>query len=197
MNGGDYQQQAFDGPSTSTEAPPAVFISNLQWWTTDVELETLCSEFGPVTGIRFIEDRACGKSRGMAVVDFATPHAVQACIDGLGGRDINGRPCRVTRQVQRGAGTAPGGGPGRGMPGRGGVMMGRGPGGGRGGMGPSDPGMMMMSGAGAGAGGGGMDPSMMWGGGMGMNPQMMGMGGPMMGMGGFRPPPPPAPGGGQ
>ena len=48
----------------------AVFVSNLQWWTTDAELEQLCAPYGAVAGIRFIEDKACGKSRGMAVVDI-------------------------------------------------------------------------------------------------------------------------------
>jgi hypothetical protein len=63
----------------------AVFISNLQWWTTDAELETLCASYGTVTGIRFLDDKACGKSRGMAIVEFAEAHAAEACIGGLNG----------------------------------------------------------------------------------------------------------------
>lgn len=166
--GGDYDQ----GPGPGGDAANSIFVQNLQWWTTDVELEAACSQYGPVTGIRFIEDRACGKSRGMAVVDFGSPAAAQACIEQMNGRDINGRPCRVQRQVQR---PPPGGGGG--MGGRGGGMGGRGRG--RGG------GSMMMGGP----GGSGMDPSMMgmgpgWG--MGGMPPMMMMGGPQ-----FRPPPPP------
>ena len=63
----------------------AVFISNLQWWTTDVELEALCATFGHVLGIRFLDDKACGKSRGMAIVEFAEGEAAAACIAGLSG----------------------------------------------------------------------------------------------------------------
>jgi cleavage and polyadenylation specificity factor subunit 6/7 len=171
--GGDY-----DGASQSGQ-DAAVFVSNLQWWTTDAELEALCSQFGQVTGIRFIEDRACGKSRGMAVVEFAAQESVQACISGLSGKDINGRPCRVSQQMQRGG---PGGpGPGRGgggMPGRGGMGGGMQMGGGRGG-GRGRGGMGMDIGMGV-----GMDPSMgmgMWPG-MGMMPGMPGMMMPQMGM---------------
>ena len=38
-----------------------------------------------VTGIRFIDDKACGKSRGMAIVDFAEADAARQCITGLHG----------------------------------------------------------------------------------------------------------------
>ena len=62
-----------------------MFVSNLQWWTTDVELEGLCSEFGRVGSIRFIEDKACGKSRGMAIIDYLDGNAATRCIAGLNG----------------------------------------------------------------------------------------------------------------
>ena len=163
----------FDGgPSTSSDAN-SVFITNMQWWTTDVELEQACSQYGQVAGIRFIEDRACGKSRGMAVVDFTHPQAAQACIDGMNGMIINGRPCRVQKQMQR---PMPGGRGGGGM-----MHGGRGGRGGGGRGGGMDPSMMMM---------GGMPPPPQWG----MPPpqMMMGMAPPGMGGGGgFRPPPPP------
>lgn len=62
-----------------------MFISNLQWWTTDAELEQLCAAHGRVLSIRFIDDKACGKSRGMAIVEYAEAGAADACIAGLNG----------------------------------------------------------------------------------------------------------------
>lgn len=62
-----------------------MFISNLQWWTTDAELEQLCAAHGRVLSIRFIDDKACGKSRGMAIVEYAEPGAADSCISGLNG----------------------------------------------------------------------------------------------------------------
>lgn len=187
------------GPSSTSMSNDAnaVFITNLQWWTTDVELEGICSVYGPVKSVRFIEDRACGKSRGMAVVEFAEYPASQACIENLGSTVINGRPCKVQRQQQRPLGGMGGPGGMMGMPGRGGMMPGRGGGRGRGGRG--DPNMMM----GMGGPPPPMDASMMqgmpppWamgGGGGGMPPPQMMMGGmPPRGPpgGGFQPPPPP------
>lgn len=108
---------------------PAIFVSNLQWWTSDIDLETECSKYGKVLNIRFIEDKSCGKSRGMAIVDMDTQEAVQACIDQMNGKDINGRPCKVSRQMakyqQQQQQPHPGAGRGM-MPGRGMVMGGRG-----------------------------------------------------------------------
>lgn len=71
-------------PATPGQAV-SVFFSNLQWWTTDVEIEGICSEHGPVLAVRFIEDKACGKSRGMAVVDVASLTTAQAIIAGVNG----------------------------------------------------------------------------------------------------------------
>lgn len=105
----DHYHRGGSGLPSTSEPGSAVFVSNLQWWTTDVELEGLASAYGSITSIRFIEDKACGKSRGMAVVEFAEPDAAARCIAGLNGRDINGRHCRVTHQN---AGRGGGGGSG-------------------------------------------------------------------------------------
>lgn len=123
------------GDEGSQQEYPAVFISNLQWWTTDVDIETECSQYGQVLHIRFIEDKSCGKSRGMAIVDMDSQDAVQRCIDGMNGKDIHGRPCRVSRQhakYQQGGAPAAGGVMNRGggmmmMMNRGGGMMMGGP----------------------------------------------------------------------
>lgn len=185
----------------------AVFISNLQWWTTDAELEQLCAAHGRVLSIRFIDDKACGKSRGMAIVEYAEPGAADSCISGLNGRDINGRPCRVAHQQQRdrtgggrtGGSTAAtsGAAAGRGA----GAAGGRGRGGGgtvqpnadmtmAGGMGMMGPGSMVMMPGMVAPGMMGMMPGMEMMQGMMMMPGMMPFGG-MPGMPGFKPPPPP------
>ena len=103
-----------DDPSNGQSAQNAVFVSNLTWWTTDVQLEQLCTQYsgGKVTGIKFIEDKSCGKSRGMCVVDLDSPQAVQQCIDQMNGIEVDGRNVRVSRQQNKYGG--PGGGMGRG-----------------------------------------------------------------------------------
>lgn len=102
-----------EGEGQQQQEYPAVFISNLQWWTTDVDVETECSQYGRVLNIRFIEDKSCGKSRGMAIVDMDSQDAVQRCIEGMNGKDIHGRQCRVSRQYAKyQQQTPPGGGGG-------------------------------------------------------------------------------------
>jgi hypothetical protein len=127
-------------PQQQQQEYPAVFISNLTWYTTDVQLEHLCSEYGKVLGIRFIEDKSCGKSRGMCVVDLDSQEAVQQCIDSMNGMTIDGRQVRVNRQYAKYQGQGQQGGPP--------PHAGMGGGMGRGGMGPPGggmPGMMMPS----------------------------------------------------
>lgn len=73
------QQNGTGAPTTS------VYIGSLQWWTTDAQLEALCSEFGEVLQITTYEDKANGKSKGYALVEFATFEAAQACKEQFNG----------------------------------------------------------------------------------------------------------------
>jgi hypothetical protein len=50
----------------------------MQWWTTDADVEALCSRFGRVADVRFKEDRATGRSLGVVEVVFAEPEAAAA-----------------------------------------------------------------------------------------------------------------------
>jgi RNA recognition motif-containing protein len=51
----------------------------MHWWTTDAALEGLVRTYGPVTNCRFLEERATGKSKGAAVVEFADAEAAKRC----------------------------------------------------------------------------------------------------------------------
>ena len=63
----------------------AVYVGNLHWWTTDAQIEELCSQYGTVQKIRFFEDKANGKSKGYVLVTFDSPKAAYACKEGLDG----------------------------------------------------------------------------------------------------------------
>jgi RNA recognition motif-containing protein len=62
-----------------------VYIAQLQWWVTDEEIEAQCSAFGTVTGLKFIEDRTNGKSKGVVLVQFSDPESAARCKDQLHG----------------------------------------------------------------------------------------------------------------
>eukprot|EP00210_Caulerpa_lentillifera_P004199 g4005.t1 len=86
----------------------AVYIANLQWWTTDADVERLCSAYGPVVNIHFLAERSNGKSKGVALVEFTDSQAALRCKEGLSGFSIHGKNCVVTfpnQSFQRGYGT--------------------------------------------------------------------------------------------
>jgi RNA recognition motif-containing protein len=45
----------------------------------DASVESAVAEYGAVSSVRFLEDRATCKSKGVAVVEFADTEAAQKC----------------------------------------------------------------------------------------------------------------------
>lgn len=66
-------------PNTAAPAGSSLYIGNLQWWTTDSELENLCSKYGQVLDIKTFEDKTTGKSKGYVLVQFGTADSAAAC----------------------------------------------------------------------------------------------------------------------
>ncbi|KAJ0988243.1 hypothetical protein J5N97_006599 [Dioscorea zingiberensis] len=72
-----------------------LYVGDLHWWTTDAELEAELCKYGQVKEVRFYDEKASGKSKGYAQVDFFDPMAAAACKEGMHGHVFNGRPCVV------------------------------------------------------------------------------------------------------
>ena len=68
-----------------------VYVANLPWRTTEDELAALFEEFGPVVGVRVIQDSVTGRSRGYGFVELSTPEAAERAIASLNGREFAGR----------------------------------------------------------------------------------------------------------
>jgi len=108
-----------------------LYVGNLGYKVSSSELETLFAAFGTVESAQVIEDRESGRSKGFGVVEMANDQEAQAAIQGLNGKDHEGRPLTVNEARPR---EDRGGGGGRGgRGGRGGYGGGGGGGGGRGG----------------------------------------------------------------
>ncbi|KAG9445518.1 hypothetical protein H6P81_011646 [Aristolochia fimbriata] len=83
-------------PLTSGEnGSTMLFVGELHWWTTDAELESVCSQYGRVKEIKFFDERASGKSKGYCQVEFYESTAAAACKEGMNGYMFNGRACVV------------------------------------------------------------------------------------------------------
>ena len=127
-----------------------MYVGNLPFSATDVELRELFAQHGEVTDIHLPMDRESGRPRGFAFVTMDSPAAMAAAIQAINGLNWQGRELAVNEARPReerpgGFGGGGGGGGGRRGGGGGGGRGGYGGGGGGGGRG----------GYGGGGGGGG------------------------------------------
>lgn len=101
-----------------------LFVGNLSFDTSEIELQDLFATCGPVTEVNIITDKFTQKPRGFAFVTMATPEGAQAAIQQLSGKNVNGRDLTVNearpREERSGGGGGFGGGRGFGGGGRGG-----------------------------------------------------------------------------
>jgi RNA recognition motif-containing protein len=77
-----------------------LFVGNLSWNINDAQLEELFREFGEVAAARVITDRDTGRSRGFGFVEIDAPDVAEV-ISALNGREIEGRPIRVSEAEDR------------------------------------------------------------------------------------------------
>lgn len=80
-SGASQQQQEQQHYGTSS----SVYIGSLQWWTTDAEIDALCSPHGAVQKIIFFEEKPSGKSKGYCLVTFDSPKGAYLCKQSLDG----------------------------------------------------------------------------------------------------------------
>lgn len=104
-----------------------LFVGNVSYDTTELELQDLFATCGPVEDVNLVMDRATGRPRGFAFVTMGTPEGAESAIQTLSGKSINGRNLTVTEARPREERAPRGGGGGGGGGGYGG-----GRGGGRG-----------------------------------------------------------------
>lgn len=97
-----------------------LFVGNVSYDTTELDLQDLFAAHGTVEDVNLVTDRATGRPRGFAFVTMSTPEAAQAALQALSGKNVNGRNITVTEARPReersggGGGGYGGGGGGRG-----------------------------------------------------------------------------------
>ena len=93
-----------------------VFVGNLEFSTTKDQLEELFGQVGSLVDVFLPSDRATGKPRGFAFVEFSSDEEAQAAIARFDGFELGGRSLRVNpaeaRSPSAPRGFAPGGGGG-------------------------------------------------------------------------------------
>jgi cold-inducible RNA-binding protein len=99
-----------------------IYVGNLSFSTTDDSLREAFEEFGKVDTASVVMDRETGRSRGFGFVEMPNAEEAKAAIDGLNGKEMDGRSLNVNEARPRAD---------RGSGGRGGGRSGGGGGGGR------------------------------------------------------------------
>jgi RNA recognition motif-containing protein len=107
-----------------------LYVGNLTYDTTDSKLQEMFEEFGAVQSAQIIMDRETGRSKGFGFVEMSSEDEAKAAINGLNGKEINGRVLTVNearpREDRGGGGGRGGGRGGYGGGGRGGYGGGKG-----------------------------------------------------------------------
>lgn len=82
--------------------PNKLFVGNLPFRTNEDELMQLFSEHGEVVSVKIIMDRATGRSKGIAFVEFANEEDAKKALEALNGFELDGRALRIdlARQSQ-------------------------------------------------------------------------------------------------
>lgn len=78
-----------------------LFVGNLSFETSELELQDLFGACGPVTEVNIITDKFTQKPRGFAFVTMATPEGAQAAVQQLAGKNVNGRDLTVNEARPR------------------------------------------------------------------------------------------------
>jgi cold-inducible RNA-binding protein len=78
-----------------------LYVGNLSFHTTTDDLQAAFEPFGAVADVALISDRVTGRSRGFAFVTMGSQAEGQAAIDGLQGRELDGRVLSVNEARPR------------------------------------------------------------------------------------------------
>ena len=91
-----------------------LFVGNLSFNTTENDLQNAFAAFGTVTEANLMMDRTTNRPRGFGFVTMSSAEEAQKAIDGLNGKEMDGRALTVNiarpREERTGGGGGGGGG---------------------------------------------------------------------------------------
>ena len=78
-----------------------IFVGNLAFSATDHALRQLFEQYGAVDKISVITDRDTGRSKGFGFVEMPESQAAKSAIQGLNGKELEGRALTVNEAKPR------------------------------------------------------------------------------------------------
>lgn len=131
-----------------------IFVGSLPFKIEESELQEIFEEYGEVTSVKIITDRATGRSKGFGFVEMTNEEEAKKAIEELNNAEIEGRTIVVNKAEEKKEGGRPAGGGFRGGNSGGGFRGGNSGGGFRGGDRGGDRGGFRGGDRGGNAGGG-------------------------------------------
>ena len=75
--------------------PTRLFVGNLSYQTMENDLQDYFSQAGVVVSVNLMLDKATGKSRGFAFVEFSTPEEANRAVEQFHNKEFQGRSLTV------------------------------------------------------------------------------------------------------
>lgn len=72
-----------------------IFVGNLSFSVTEAALRSLFEAYGSVASVNIVTDRDSGQPRGFAFVEMTNDAEAAKAINGLNGKDVEGRTLNV------------------------------------------------------------------------------------------------------
>jgi RNA recognition motif-containing protein len=72
-----------------------LFVGNVSFNATENDLRDAFAQFGTVTEVNLMLDRATNRPRGFAFVTMSTPEEARNAIQGMNGKELDGRALTV------------------------------------------------------------------------------------------------------
>ena len=78
-----------------------IYVGNMSYDTTEDDLRLACEAFGKVESVNIIKDKFSGQPKGFGFVEMPSSAEGQSAIDGLKGKELNGRELKVNEARPR------------------------------------------------------------------------------------------------
>ncbi len=89
-----------------------IYVGNMNYSTTEDEIEGLFGQYGTVLSVKIIVDRMTDRSKGFGFVEMEDAGQADQAIAALNGQDFQGRSLRISEARGRGSDQAGDGGGG-------------------------------------------------------------------------------------
>jgi RNA recognition motif-containing protein len=81
-----------------------IYVGNLSYEVTEEDLKKAFDTFGEVNTVKVIKDNFTGRSKGFGFVEMPDKAEAQSAIEGLNGKDLQGRSLNVSEARPRSEG---------------------------------------------------------------------------------------------